>query len=149
MFFIAEVDGTPASAMCGFDADAHGWEAVFRLAAPFAVELGATLDDDFMQRVMLLGSVSLEHEPGAWIVENVATLPEYRRLGLLDLLFKQILDRGRKNGHTHSQIGVLIGNDRARNAYLKQGFEFREEKRNPELGEAFGSPGGERLVMPL
>ncbi len=37
-----------------------------------------------------------EHAPGAWIVENVATLPEFRRRGLVDRLVEEMLERGRR-----------------------------------------------------
>jgi ribosomal protein S18 acetylase RimI-like enzyme len=81
------------------------------------------------------------HEPGAWIVENVATSPEYRRRGLVDALLREILDIGRGKGATVADIGVFIDNYRAQAAYEKAGFAVIGEKRDAEFEAAYGCPG--------
>ena len=82
-----------------------------------------------------------EHAPGAWIVENVATLPEFRRRGLVDQLLEEILEKGRTAGASVAEVGVLIGNDPAQRAYEKAGFAVVDEKRHPEFEAAYKCPG--------
>jgi ribosomal protein S18 acetylase RimI-like enzyme len=101
------------------------------------------------QRFGVVGSVANENEPGAWIVEHVATRPEYRRRGLVDALLGDIFERGRSLGFSRSQIGVYIGNDAARAAYIKSGFLFSDEKRSAACEAAMGFPGIERLLREL
>ena len=50
---------------------------------------------------------------------------------------------------SETQIGLLIGNEPARRAYLKHGFRHADEKRDPEFEAAVGCPGLERLLRPL
>lgn len=150
LFRIAEVDGRPAAAMCGFDSQTHEWPAVFFAAARFIADVGLAFDDGFMQRAEVLKSAFPGNEPGgAWVVENVATWPEFRRRGLVARLIQDVIGQGREKGFKTAQIGVLIGNEPARKAYLRAGFKFREEKRTTEFEAALGSPGGERLAMSL
>jgi ribosomal protein S18 acetylase RimI-like enzyme len=86
---------------------------------------------------------------GAWVVENVATVPAFRRRGLVDRLLAEVLDRGRAADHASAQISVFIGNEPARAAYLKGGFRPDLETRTPEWEAAMGCPGIERLIQPL
>src|ERR1700747_412172 len=65
---------------------------------------------------------------GAWVVESVATLPEFRRRGLADALMSEILEAGRARDHRLAQLTILIGNVAARRAYEKAGFSVRDEK---------------------
>jgi ribosomal protein S18 acetylase RimI-like enzyme len=86
---------------------------------------------------------------GAWIVESVAALPQYRRQGVVSSLLDEVLERGRRNGYKRAQIGVLINNPPARRAYEKYGFRFDSEKRDPSFEAAFGTPGITRLLLDL
>ena len=142
-FIVAEVEGQPASALCGyFDADFGG--ASFLKALPEVNQaVGRTEEDNIAgwQRAGSITYVAPEHADGAWVVENVATLPEFRRRGLVDRLLVEILDRGRGRGATFADIGVLIGNDPAQRAYEKAGFEVTGEKRHPDFEAVYKSPG--------
>ena len=82
-----------------------------------------------------------EHVEGAWIVENVATLPEFRRRGLVDRLMAEIIERGRARGASTADISVFIGNDPAQRAYEKCGFEAIGEKRDAAFEAAYKTPG--------
>ena len=86
-------------------------------------------------------SVAPEHDDDTWVVEHVATAPEFRRRGLTDRLLTAILDRGRERGCTTADIGVLIENDRAQAAYEKAGFRVVDEKRDPAFEAAYKCPG--------
>jgi ribosomal protein S18 acetylase RimI-like enzyme len=89
---------------------------------------------------------------GAGIVESVATLPEYRRQGVVSRLFAEVLERGRRSGYKRAQISVLINNTNntpARLAYEKSGFKLDSEKRNPSFEATFGTPGISKLLLDL
>jgi ribosomal protein S18 acetylase RimI-like enzyme len=94
-----------------------------------------------MQKAAAFVLVAPEHVPNVWIVEHVATKPEFRRRGLVERLIGEILDVGRKRGATVADIGVLIGNDPAQRAYEKCGFEVIDEKRHPDFEAVYGCPG--------
>jgi ribosomal protein S18 acetylase RimI-like enzyme len=71
----------------------------------------------------------------------VATLPEFRRRGLVDRLMEAMLERAVARGAKVADISVFIGNDPAQRAYEKEGFRFVSEKRNAEIERTWGSPG--------
>lgn len=86
---------------------------------------------------------------GAWIVESVATLPEFRRRGLVNRLLEEILEKGRRQGFRRAQVSVFIGNTPAQNAYEKCGFKVVDEKRHPDFEAEIGCPGIARLLRDL
>jgi ribosomal protein S18 acetylase RimI-like enzyme len=93
--------------------------------------------------------VGTEHAPGSWITENVATKPEFRRLGLVDKLLAEMKERGRSKGATVADIGVFIGNDNAQRAYEKAGYRVAEEKLHPDFAAAYKCPGVRQLRCEL
>jgi translation initiation factor 4G len=149
LFEIAEVDGSPAAALCGFDHVTHGMEPLMAVVPDLTVRHGVTDFTGVMERAALVQRVGSDYEPGAWVVENVATRPEFRRRGIIDTLLRSMLDRGRDKGYEKAQISVYIGNEPARNAYLKAGFEKVDEKRDADFEAAMGFPGFERLLRDL
>lgn len=150
LFQIAEVDGVPAAAMCGFDYGVHGPASFGTVAEQVCREQGIEIDDDFMRRleVMMSGFPPPAVER-PWVVENVATVADYRRQGLVDRLLAETIERGRRLGFEHAQIGVYLGNDRARRAYLKAGFEPVAEVRDDRWAAEIGCPGTELLVRSI
>lgn len=86
---------------------------------------------------------------GAWIVESVATLSEFRRQGLVNRLLEEILEVGRRRGFRLAQVGVFIGNTAAQNAYEKCGFIVVDERRNADFEAETGSPGIARLLRAI
>jgi GNAT superfamily N-acetyltransferase len=149
LFQIVEVDGTPAAAMCGFDPATQGTSALSQVYPAAAADSGVVMDQELMRRSGTIGVVAPEYADGAWVVENVATKPEFRRRGLTDALIAATLDRGRSNGFNLGQIAVFIGNEPAKQAYLKAGFEAKDEKRDPTFEAELGFPGMERLLQAL
>ena len=83
----------------------------------------------------------LEREPGSWIVEAVATLPEFRRMGLNDRLLAEVLERGRQRGATVAEVSVLIGNVPAQRSYEKAGYQVVAEACHPEFEALYKCPG--------
>jgi translation initiation factor 4G len=149
LFLIAEVDGRPAATLCGYDVDTQGRDAMLSVAADIAAQEGVVFDDAFFERVAVVGKVSHDTRPGTWVIENVATHPDFRRRGLVRQLLQAVLDRGRARGFTTAQVSVFIGNDAAREAYLELGFESVSEKRDLAFEAAMGSAGAEQLVLAL
>lgn len=150
-FLVMEAGGRPVSALAGYDPEligAHVYNREFpRIAKKFGwseAEAEAAL-----KRAAPCNTCNSKTAPGAWVIENVATLPEMRRQGLMDALLERILDEGKKRGFKRSQIGVHIGNTPAQRAYEKHGFRFVDEKRHPDFEAAIGCPGLARLMREL
>ena len=151
LFKVAEVDGVPAAGMCGFFENDLGPASMMAGAAEVNQKIGRTPEDVAAgwERSKAIMGIVMEHEPGAWVVEHVATKAEFRRRGLVERLMHEMLERGRERGATTADIGVLIGNDPAQRAYEKCGFEVVEEKRDAGFEAAYGSPGARMLRRAL
>jgi ribosomal protein S18 acetylase RimI-like enzyme len=142
IFLVAEVDGRPAAALSGYFKEELRSDGQFERGMVLAVAAtGIMPEADAMARATTMLQVSAEHVPGAWIIESVATAPEFRRQGLIDQLMEAILERGRERGASVSDISVLIENDAAQRAYEKAGFNVISEKRHPEFEAVYGTPG--------
>jgi len=152
-FLVAEVNGRPASALatCRFHVDAGGWTAVGRAMDKVQRDLGWTAADVEASRARLSPALAcMPPDIGAdWCIEFVATLPQHRRLGLVDALMGQAIQRGVDQKCSLAQIQILIGNDPAQKAYEKAGFTVYDERRSQEFQAATGSPGFRRLVRRL
>ena len=151
LFLVAEVGGRPASALCGYFDEEHG-TATLASVMPLALQAAGVTPQEFeagWQAGGSIASVAPGHVTGAWIVEHVATLPEFRRQGLVDRLLEAVLEKGRARGATVGDVGVLIGNDRAQRAYEKAGFRVIDEKRDAAFEAAYGCPGIRSLSRPL
>jgi ribosomal protein S18 acetylase RimI-like enzyme len=141
LFIVAEVDGEPAAALSGYFDEEHGGPRLREGMAEADAETRQVLDPENVGRAMTIMNVVPEHAPGVWIVESVATRPEFRRRGLVDALMQEIMERGRKRGATESDIGVFIGNDSAQRAYQKAGYEVVGEKTHPAFEAVYKTPG--------
>ena len=142
-FLVAEVDGRPASALCGYFEHELGGPTLRAAGIEANQATGRTEAEAAagFDRAKSIMNVLPEHPPGAWIVENVATLPEFRRRGLVDRLMEDILERGRSRGAKVSDISVFIGNDPAQRAYEKCGFVPVAEKLDPDFEAVYKTPG--------
>ncbi|MCP5041307.1 MAG: GNAT family N-acetyltransferase [bacterium] len=142
-FLVAEVEGQRAAALCGYFDEEIGLPALGKGIAEADAAMGRSEADSAagFARSGSVMHVAPDHEPGAWIVEHVATSPEYRRRGLVDRLLGAMLERGRERGAVTADIGVLIGNDPAQRAYEKAGFQVIGEKQHPKFEAVYGSPG--------
>jgi GNAT superfamily N-acetyltransferase len=150
-FLVLENEGRPAAALCGFDPEPHGEVALGRVLEDALEHFGVSEEQTrgMLKRGAVVQRVAPGWAKGAWVIENVATRPEQRRRGCIDRLLEAMLERGRSLGHERAQIGLLIGNDPARRAYLKHGFQHADEKRDPGFEAAIGCPGLERLLQPF
>jgi ribosomal protein S18 acetylase RimI-like enzyme len=137
--------------MCGYNPQSQGFPTFNNVVPEVAAELGIRLDDPELGRrlTVLLAGFPESQIQRPWTIENVATLPQFRRQGLVDRLLVEALERGRARGFDAAQIGVFIGNEPARRAYLKAGFRFAAEKRNDHWEAEIGCPGTEQLLLQL
>jgi len=149
LFHVAEADGKIASALCGF-----GDESVYRQSgaamAQASREMGIGEDEraQFWPRGVFILSCTTG-EDDAWTIENVATLPDYRGLGVTQPLLQHGFDVAREAKFKRAQISFLIGNEPAEHAYRKAGFIFAEDATAPEFETAMGIPGLRRLVRDI
>lgn len=149
-FHVAEVDGVAAAALCAF----HGSEP-YIASGPAIDEVFATLGADKTESAALwargsyIFTCTFEPHDAAWTIENVATLPRFRKRGLANALIARVLPEGKRLGMREAQITFLIGNDPAERAYANAGFEHAGDRRSPEFEAATGAPGIRRYVKPL
>ena len=149
LFIVAEVDGEPAAALSGYFEVEHGGTRLRDGMAEADAATGQTPDPEAIGRALTILNVAPEHAPGAWIIEDVATRPAFRRRGLVDTLMQEIMERGRKRGVTVSDVAVFIGNDSAQRAYEKAGYVVVEEKTHPEFEAVYKTPGVRTLRRAL
>jgi GNAT superfamily N-acetyltransferase len=151
LFLIAEREGVPLAALSGFDPAnprfAKPDEAV--LSALSASGWDAARTQQALARAAPFLRCVHDPEPGAWMVESVATRPEARGGGLAHRLLERILDEGRRGGFRRAQLSMLIGNEPAQRVYERFGFAIAAEKRHEEFEAALGCPGIARMMCPL
>ncbi|HTO55530.1 MAG TPA: GNAT family N-acetyltransferase [Myxococcota bacterium] len=149
-FLVAELSGRPAAALCGYFEEELNFPDLGVAMSEVDQRLGRSPEDHQrgMERNATFFTVTPAHPPRTWIIENVATWPEFRRQGLVNDLLAVALERGRERGAPASDIGLFIGNDPAQAAYEKVGFRMVSEKRNLELERSWGSPGLRLLRRP-
>lgn len=146
-FIVAEIEGTPAASLCALPASGTG------VAAKAAIE-AAVVESGFgpseVEAIFRRGGYTrncwVQGEEGDWLIEHVATLPDYRGRGLVQALIDHALAAGAQAGFTRASISFLIGNEAAERCYAKAGFVFAEEKRDPAFEAITGSPGFRRFV---
>lgn len=151
-FWIAEVNGRPAAALCGFTPATEGTAVLADAALGVATaELGYSEERlvRIGERLMIAMSGLPEDLPDVWGVENVAVLPEYRGKGLIDRLFEHVLDEGREHGFKRAQVLCLIGNERAERAWVRNGFEVLSQQTSEEFEKLIGTPGAKLLARDL
>lgn len=150
-FIVSEVDGLPAAGLSGFtvsDPEVRGPEVTL-LDAIHAQGWTEAQVKNALTRVGPFLTCNTPPDPEAWIVENVATRGTHRRQGHIARLLPEILERGRRRGHTRAQLTLMIGNTSAQHAYERVGFRIVSEKRHPEFEAAIGCPGLAKMECPL
>lgn len=149
-FIVAEVEGEPAASLCALPAG--GTEAAARAAiqqVTTAIGLSATDLKAIFRRGAYGANCWVQGGEGDWLIEHVATLPEYRGRGLVQALIDHALAAGEQAGFKQASISFLIGNEAAERCYAKAGFAFAEEKRDPAFEAITGSPGFRRFVRAI
>mgnify|MGYP001195732236 CR=1 FL=1 len=87
-FLVAETGGKPVAALEGFDPVTSGEETVAEPLAVVIQKMGLTEQDmaPGQQAIAAFMTCHPDVAEGVWVVEHVATLPEYRRMGAVDKL---------------------------------------------------------------
>jgi ribosomal protein S18 acetylase RimI-like enzyme len=151
-YVIAEVAGYRAAALCGFETGSKSpvvWSIVGEAMSNVQRDLGWTEAQAVAssQRVAPIWAACMPPDIGAdFVIENVATRPEYRRRGLVSTLIEEMLRDASGRGCRLAQISTYIGNDAAVSAYEKSGFRILDEKRCTEVQKILGVPGFIRLT---
>lgn len=150
-FVVAEIDGRPVSAVATCRFADGGWAGVGQAMARVQSDLGWSTADVEASRARLAPVLAcMPADAGAdWCIEFVATLPQYRRRGLVDALMRQAIQRGVVRKCSLAQIQILIGNEPAQSAYEKAGFVVHDDRQSPEFQAVMGSPGFRRLLRKL
>ncbi len=149
-FIIAEDNGVPVAGMSGYYTPEIHSDHFRECFTQTQDKFGLSEEE---RAVMLSNlSVFVGCFPGllenAWVVEWVATKPEYRGKGIANKLLKTIVSYGIENTNCDVvQIAVAKGNTPAVNAYKDVGFEYYDEKVSDEFKEIFCYPGVQRLVI--
>jgi ribosomal protein S18 acetylase RimI-like enzyme len=149
-FLIAEVDGHPVAGLGGYDPRVLGYTALRQAVVEVSQKMGFSgPDEGAMKRSERVLCCIPEEVERAWIIDSVATVPEFRRKGIVGRLLEEILEKGKQQGFRLAQINMYIGNVPARRAYEKHGFKVIDEKRHPYFEAEIGSPGMMRLLRDL
>jgi len=149
-FIVAEVEGEPAASLCALPAagtDAPARAAIQEVAR--AIGMSATDLMAIFRRGAYARNCWVQGGEGEWLIEHVATLPQYRGRGLVQALIEHALAAGKAAGFSRASISFLIGNEAAERSYARAGFTFAEEKRDPAFEAVTGSPGFRRFVRAI
>ena len=149
---IAEKNGTiPLGSLGGYNPRKMGYEALQR-ALPEVYrksQLPMQAFEDANKRAAKILACLPGEIDNAWVVDSVATIPEYRGRGVAELLLHSVLAEGKKLGYSLAQVNMYIGNEPALHLYQKLGFAIMEETRDTYFEKIIGSPGMLSLTMKL
>jgi len=151
-YFIAETsDKTPAGSLGGYNPKLMGYQALQQaISAVYKkLQLPEKISCEVNDRAARIMACLPKELDNTWVIDSVATLPEYRGRGIAESLLCQVLNEGKKQGHKLSQVNMYIGNEPALRLYLKMGFAIVEERRDKYFEENIGSPGMLSLVKQL
>jgi GNAT superfamily N-acetyltransferase len=150
-FRVLEVDGEPASALSAYENSQHGMEQLGPGMAEALSQLGWSMEEILAvgERSASFAATGYPNPDGFWIVEWVATRPEFRGRALIRRLLLEILELGREQDFARAQIGYLLGNVPAKCAYERVGFKWVEEHCHPSFEADYGSPGIARMQLEL
>lgn len=147
-YLVAEMEGRPVAGLGGYDPRLLGYPALQRALPEVFTRMGMPpgLGRSGPPRILECVPETLE---GAWVIDSVATLPKFRRKGIVSRLLEEVLEKGRRQGFRLAQINIYLGNTPAQRAYEKHGFRILDEKLDPYFEEEIGAPGMARLVREL
>ena len=149
-FLIAEVDGEPVAALAGYDSSKITRQqfAVALHDVQSKLHWSFKRVEEARQRTATFLSCFPDFSDNSWIIEWVATIKQFRRMGVMEMLLHRIIRIGYETTTCDVfQISYAIGNDPAINAYRKLGFDFIDEKRDEDFAAKFGYPGIGRMQM--
>ncbi|MBI4646489.1 MAG: GNAT family N-acetyltransferase [Bacteroidia bacterium] len=126
-YFIAESNGISAAAASGYKETEYGDSDHLMTGALMTVFNNKELSTAF-RYLSAFRNLEINKTSGAYQIYSIATLPEYRGLGLFKQIYHKLEEEaGAKNCKT-IELQVWKGNDNAINLYHKLGFEIVCEK---------------------
>lgn len=146
-FLVAEAEGKPAAALCAMPS--RDTRDTMRAAIEEVAFAAGVSGADIFTRGAYARPCWVQGGDEDWLIEHVASPPEYRGRGLITALIDHALAAGAQAGFTRASISFLIGNEAAERCYAKAGFAFAEEKRDPAFEALTGSPGFRRFVRAI
>lgn len=150
-FVVAEHEGAPVAALSAYDSQQKPMDGFVRAMGEVLTARGWSPSHQELLARRLAPAVSCmpDSPEGTWVIEWVAATPPARGRGVARSLLVEILERGRVRGYETAQIAYIIGNDPARSAYERMGFETVEEIRRADYEAALGAPGIARMTLRL
>jgi len=150
-FRVLEVEGRRAAGLATYENSEHGMEKLGLALLETAGNLGWSQQklESLIAGTASFNATGYPNPDGLWIIEWVATKPEFRGRSLMNRLLLEILDAGRDQGFERAQIGHLLGNTPARSAYERVGFRWIEDHCHPDFERDYGEPGLARMQRDL
>ena len=149
-YLVAEADGARIAGLGGYDPNVCGNAALLRAIPEVFERMGGgppgMSEDGAQPRILdcIPGPVE-----GAWVIDSVAAVPEFRGQGIAGRLLEAILNQGRDKGFQRAQVNIYLGNTPAQRLYEKHGFTILDELRDPYFESEIGSPGMARMLKDL
>ncbi|UCD66720.1 MAG: GNAT family N-acetyltransferase [Deltaproteobacteria bacterium] len=142
--FIAESDDKiPVGSLGGYDPKKSGYQSLQQALPEVYRKLslpGLDFESANKRASKILACLPKEIE-NAWVIDSVATMPEYRGRGVAEYMLRAVLDEGKKRGYQIAQVNMYIGNEPALHLYQKLGFTINEETQDTYFEKQIGSPG--------
>jgi ribosomal protein S18 acetylase RimI-like enzyme len=151
-YLIAETsDSTPVGSLGGYDPKKLGYHALQQALPGVYKKLNLPGQDPQKandRAAKILACLPKEID-NAWVIDSVATASEYRGRGVAERLLHAIMDEGRKQGYSMTQVNMYVGNEPALQLYKKLGFKVIEETRDSNFEKEICSPGMLSLARKL
>jgi GNAT superfamily N-acetyltransferase len=149
-FLVAAADGKPAAALCAMPSRVSretvrpAIEEAARQAGMNGADLAAVFSRGAYARACWIQGGDED-----WLIEHVASQPDFRGRGLMQALLEQGIAAGKQAGFSRASVTFVIGNDAAERCYAKAGFSFAEEKRDANFEALTGAPGFRRFARAI
>lgn len=150
-FVIAEHQGLPIAAACGYIPAEKTPEAFTSALLSVVEKVGWSHE----QQLALLDGFKVFSRclpmgyQRNWVLEYIATKPDYRSSGVTSELLKDLLECGREVGAETAQVAYFVGNEAARKSYRKLGFIEVDKILDDEFEAQYGVSGVVHLSLEL
>ncbi len=148
-FLIAETQAGPAAGLGGYDPETTGYPRMRESLPEVYAKMGMHSIAEMAGRPPRIIECIPPAVAGAWVIDSVATLPVFRRQGIVDNLLDRMLDVARKKGYRQAELAIYLGNTPAQRAYEKHGFRVLDEWPDPYFAQEIGAPGMARMICDL
>jgi GNAT superfamily N-acetyltransferase len=149
-FLIADGDAGPVATLCAFRfGDAYTTSPLAVAEAAESVGVPCKEQAAMWKRGAYMFTCTTRPDDDCWVIESIATLPDFRQRGYTSALLARTLEDARALGLREAEITAVIGNDFAAHTYEKAGFHCAGDHHHPDFETATGSTGQRRFVKTL